>query len=133
MKFLLDTNICIYIMKNKPAEVVQKFSSISFGQIGISSITLAELEYGVSKSKFPDKNLVNLRKFILPLEILEFGSRAASEYGKIRAKLESEGRPIGALDTLIAAHAKSEDLILVTNNSKEFIRVDGLKTENWIS
>ncbi len=130
MKYLLDTNICIYIIKEKPIEVVNKFISIDFGEIGISSITLAELEYGVSKSKFPVKNLENLRKFILPLEILDFGLKAAVEYGKIRAALESIGKPIGALDTLIASHAKSEQLILVTNNSKEFLRVEGLSVEN---
>jgi tRNA(fMet)-specific endonuclease VapC len=131
MKFILDTNICIYIIKKKPAQVFEKFKGLSLGSVGISSITLAELEYGVKKSAQPEKNQTALNQFLIPLEIFDFDIRAAAAYGKIRAELESNGIPIGPLDTLIAAHAKSLEATLVTNNEKEFRRVTGLKIENW--
>lgn len=102
------------------------------GSVGISSVTLAELHYGIHKSSKPDKNQVALDQFLIPLEIVDFDSDAAIVYGEIRAALEKEGTPIGSLDTLIAAHAKSLRLTLVTNNEKEFDRVDGLKIENWV-
>jgi tRNA(fMet)-specific endonuclease VapC len=105
---------------------------LSIGSIGISSITLAELQYGIMKSSLPDKNREALEKFITPLEINDFDYKASVEYGKIRADLEGKGIPIGPLDTLIAAHARSLDLILVTNNEKEFNRIPDLKVENWI-
>jgi len=131
MEYLLDTNICIYIIKKRPIGVFEKFKSLSIGSIGISSITLAELQYGIMKSSFPEKNQEALDKFITPLEIIDFDYNATIEYGKIRADLERRGTSIGPLDTLIAAHAKSLDLILVTNNEKEFERILGLKVENW--
>jgi len=131
MEYLLDTNICIYIIKKRPFGVFEKFKSLSIGSIGISSITLAELQYGIMKSSFPEKNQEALDKFITPLEIIDFDYNATIEYGKIRAELERRGTSIGPLDTLIAAHAKSLDLILVTNNEKEFERILGLKVENW--
>jgi tRNA(fMet)-specific endonuclease VapC len=131
MEYLLDTNICIYIIKKKPIGVFEKFKSLSIGSIGISSITLAELQYGIMKSSYPEKNQEALDKFITPLEIIDFDYNATIEYGKIRADLERKGISIGPLDTLIAAHAKSLDLILVTNNEKEFERILGLKVENW--
>ncbi len=131
MEYLLDTNICIYIIKKKPAGVFEKFKSLSIGSIGISSITLAELQYGIMKSSSPEKNQEALDKFITPLEIIDFDYNATIEYGKIRADLERKGTSIGPLDTLIAAHAKSLDLILVTNNEKEFERILELKLENW--
>lgn len=131
MEYLLDTNICIYIIKKRPIGVFEKFKSLSIGSIGISSISLAELQYGIMKSSCPEKNQEALDKFITPLEIIDFDYNATIEYGKIRADLERKGTSIGSLDTLIAAHAKSLDLILVTNNEKEFERILGLKLENW--
>ena len=131
MDFLLDTNICIYIIKKRPINVIDKFKTIPIGKIGISSITLAELQYGIMKSSNPDKNREALNRFLIPLEIVDFDFFATIEYGKIRANLEKNGTPIGPLDTLIGAHAKSLDLTLVTNNNKEFQRIDGLRIENW--
>jgi tRNA(fMet)-specific endonuclease VapC len=131
MEYLLDTNICIYIIKKKPTLVFDKFRSLSIGSIAISSITLAELQFGIMKSSNPDKNQEALDKFLTPIEILDFGFYATIEYGKIRAELERKSTPIGPLDTLIASHAKSLDLTLVTNNVREFERIDGLKIENW--
>jgi tRNA(fMet)-specific endonuclease VapC len=132
MHYLLDTNICIYIIKKKPISVFERVREIPFGQIGISVITIAELEYGVRKSSDPDKNLLALNQFLIPFEIFSFDFAATIEYGKIRSGLELKGTPIGPLDTLIAAHAKSLNLTLVTNNEKEFNRVEGLQIENWV-
>ncbi len=132
MKYLLDTNICIYIIKKKPASVFEKFELLALGSVGISSITLAELQFGVNKSTNPEKNQEALYKFVTPLEIIDFDYKAAMEYGMIRAKLELNGTPIGPLDTLIAAHALSNNLILVTNNVKEFNRIDFLEIQNWV-
>ena len=133
MNFLLDTNICIYIIKKKPIEVLQKFREYPVGEIGISSITLAELKYGVQKSKQSTQNERALEKFLIPLVIKEFDNKAANAYGKIRTELESQGKPIGPLDNLIAAHALSLNVTLITNNMKEFSRVSGLKVGNWVS
>ena len=132
MKYLLDTNICIYIIKRKPIEVLQKFNNFTPGEICISSITLAELQYGVNKSSNPEKNSQALLQFVIPLEVIDFDYNAAIKYGSIRTDLEKRGIPIGPLDTLIAAHCYSKDLTLVTNNEKEFLRVTGLKVENWV-
>jgi len=131
MEYLLDTNICIYIIKKKPAEVFEKFKNLALGDVGISSITLAELQYGIAKSSSPEKNREALEKFLTPIEIIDFGYEATVEYGKIRAELEQKGIPIGPLDMLIASHAKSLDVVLVTNNVREFERVADLKIENW--
>jgi len=131
MIYLLDTNICIYIIKQKPKSVFDKFKSLPIGDIGISTITLAELQYGVRKSSNPRKNQQALEKFLTPLEIEDFKYFSSIEYGNIRAELEKNGTPIGPFDTLITAHAKSNDYILVTNNEKEFKRISDLKTENW--
>lgn len=131
MKYLLDTNICIYIIKKRPLNVFEKFKSLAIGSIGISSITLAELQFGIMKSSDPEKNQEALDKFLTPLEIIDFDYKATVEYGIIRFDLEKKGTPIGPLDTLIASHAKSLNLILVTNNIKEFNRIDGLTIENW--
>ena len=131
MYYLLDTNICIYIIKKKPAEVFEKFKSLAIGDVGISSITLAELQYGIEKSSNSLKNREALEKFLTPIEIVDYGYEATVEYGIIRAELEKKGIPIGPLDTLIASHAKSLDVILVTNNVREFERIPGLKIENW--
>lgn len=131
MDYILDTNICIYIIKKKPVRVFEKFKELPLGSVGISSITLAELQYGVKKSAQPEKNQLALNQFLLPLEIVAFDTNAAIKYGNIRTDLEKKGTPIGPLDTLIAAHVKSLELTLVTNNEKEFKRVTGLNIENW--
>lgn len=132
MTYMIDTNICIYAIKNKPEKVLKRFKEELNNGICISSITLAELEYGIKNSSNPAKNEQSLLKFLLPLSILPFGSAAASEYGEIRAYLKKQGKPIGPLDMLIAGHAKAEGLILVTNNVREFERVPGLELENWV-
>jgi len=132
MEYLLDTNICIYIIKKRPEKVLEKFNTLSLGEVAISSITLAELHYGIIKSSNPKKNQEALDKFLTPLEILEFDYFATVEYGKIRAGLENKGMPIGPLDTLIASHAMSRKMTLVTNNEREFIRIPDLKIENWV-
>ena len=132
MKYMLDTNICIYIIKKKPIRVLQTLKKKDIGEVCISSITLAELEYGVEKSKYKLKNQLALVEFLAPIEILGFEDSAAKQFGKIRAKLESKGIVIGPFDLQIAAHAISENLILVTNNLKEFSRVSKLKFENWL-
>jgi len=132
MEFLLDTNTCIYIIKQKPLHVFERFSALPLGAVGISSITLAELQFGVANSSQPDKNQAALNHFLIPLDILSFDAAASREYGKIRAQLEKAGNIIGSLDMLIASHARSQHLILVTNNVREFSRVQDLKIENWV-
>jgi tRNA(fMet)-specific endonuclease VapC len=131
MKFMVDTNICIYIIKQKPPGVIKRFYQTEISEIGISSITLSELLYGVSKSSKPEQNQIALTQFIAPLDILSYDDEAAQYYGQLRAYLEKQGRPIGSLDMLIAAHALSTNCVLVTNNEKEFIRVPNLKIDNW--
>lgn len=131
MTYMLDTNICIYAMKKKPKKVLQRFKEELNGGLCISSITLAELEYGMKHSSDPVRNEQALLRFLAPLSVLPFGAAAASEYGEIRAYLQSQGIPIGPLDMLIAGHAKAEDMILVTNNVREFERVPNLEIENW--
>ena len=130
---LLDTNICIYIIKRKPNEVLHHFQQYHPGDIGISSITLAELQYGVAKSHAQQSNSEALSEFLIPIEILPFDESATQAYGSIRTLLERQGNIIGAMDLLIAAHAVSLDAILVTNNVKEFERVPNLKIENWVN
>jgi tRNA(fMet)-specific endonuclease VapC len=131
MKFMLDTNTCIYLIKQKSSKVLKHFKRYSAGDIGISSITLAELRYGVAKSEFVQKNREALNEFILPLEIVNFDEKAAEIYGTIRAGLEKAGNPIGSMDMLIGAHALSLGAILVTNNIKEFKRIKNLKVVDW--
>ena len=131
MTYMLDTNICIYAMKRKPAQVLTRLKEALHSGICISSITLAELEYGIKHSSNPEKNAQALIRFLIPFRILPFDAAAAAEYGKIRAHLQSQGTPIGPLDMLIAGHARSEGMILVTNNGKEFERVPDLALENW--
>ena len=131
MEFMLDTNTCIYIIKRKPPDVIERFCQTEISQIGISSITLSELLYGVSKSSKPEQNQMALTQFVAPLEILPYDDEAAQYYGDLRAHLEKKGTPIGSLDMLIAAHALSIDCTLVTNNEKEFIRTPNLKIDNW--
>ncbi|MFP4418826.1 MAG: type II toxin-antitoxin system VapC family toxin [Chitinispirillaceae bacterium] len=132
MKYMLDTNICIYIIKKKPISVLSRLQNEAITDVVVSSITLAELEYGVYKSSRVEQNKLALLRFFTPIEIVPFDDMAAGKYGQIRAALERAGRPIGSLDTLIAAHALSLRLILVTNNTSEFKRVKGLRVENWV-
>ena len=131
MRYLLDTNLCVYIINRKPPAVIERFRQMVLGEVGVSSITAAELAFGVAKSGSA-RNRTALEKFLAPLEILPFGGDAIWVYGDIRSALERSGTPIGALDTLIAAHALSAKLTLVTNNLKEFQRVAGLRCENWV-
>lgn len=131
MKFMLDTNICIYIIRQKPMKVLEHFRDFKIGDIGISAITLAELRYGVSKSLHSQKNQDALDEFVLPLEVAGFDDRAAQAYGEIRSYLEKQGTPIGSLDTLIGAHAASLGATLVTNNTREFRRIKGLPVADW--
>lgn len=131
MTYMLDTNICIYAMKRKPEKVLQRVREELDGGLCISSITLAELEYGMKHSSDPAKNEQALLRFLAPISVLPFGATAASEYGDIRTFLQGKGTPIGPLDMLIAAHARAENLVLVTNNVREFERVPDLEIENW--
>ena len=131
MKYMLDTNICIYIIKHKPEAVIRKFVLHDPDEICISAVTYAELIYGVEKSQAVEKNRLALSLFLSPITVLEFDSRASEKYGIIRAELEKKGTQIGPMDMLIAGHAKAEKLILVTNNTREFIRVEGLEIEDW--
>ncbi|MBI4826629.1 MAG: type II toxin-antitoxin system VapC family toxin [Nitrospirae bacterium] len=131
MKFMLDTNTCIYIIKQKPPSVLKRFKAYSVGEIGISSIGLAELRFGVAKSQHVRKNGEALDAFILPLEIADFDEKVARSYGDLRAALEKRGNPIGSMDMLIGAHALSLGITLVTNNVREFRKIKHLKVVDW--
>jgi tRNA(fMet)-specific endonuclease VapC len=131
MKYLLDTNICIYLIKKQYPEILSKLLRVGFDRIGISTITLAELEFGVANSSRSIEAQTALFEFILPFEILDFSYNAASFYGRIRKELKDKGQPISDMDMLIAAVAMANELIIVTNNEKEFRRISGLKVENW--
>ncbi|MEI2625371.1 MAG: type II toxin-antitoxin system VapC family toxin [Giesbergeria sp.] len=129
---LLDTNICIYVINMRPPQVLARFREYRLGEIGICSVVAAELAYGVAKSRSA-RNRSALEMFLAPLEVLPFDQAAVWAYGDLRASLEREGQPIGALDTMIAAHALSVDAPLVTHNTREFARVPGLRLENWVT
>lgn len=131
MRYMLDTNICIYAIKHKPEQVFMRLQEHDPIDICISSVTYAELVHGVEKSKAIEKNRVALALLLANIEIMNFDSLAAEGYGKIRADLEKAGTPIGPLDMMIAGHAKALGYTVVTNNTKEFARVKGLKLENW--
>ncbi|MCP9809563.1 type II toxin-antitoxin system VapC family toxin [Cyanobium sp. HWJ4-Hawea] len=130
LRYLLDTNICIYVIKRRPAQMLERFNSHS-GHMAISAITLSELLHGVEKSAVPDRNLGVVENFCGRLEVLPYGGKACLHFGQIRAGLEHQGLPIGVNDLHIAAHARSEGLTLVSNNLREFQRVEGLLLENW--
>jgi tRNA(fMet)-specific endonuclease VapC len=132
MKLMLDTNICIDLIRDRPPSVLERFSSHVVGDIGISVITLSELEYGVSNSSRPAKNRDALDQFLSPLEVAPFERAAAVVYGRLRAALEKKGQSIGSTDLLIAAHAVSLDVRLITHDVREFGRVPTLKIENWV-
>ena len=132
MKYLLDTNICIYLIKQRPSRVIERLQTLKIDDVGVSAITVAELQYGAAKSACPDRNRLALTGFLAPLEILDFTAASAAVYGRIRADLERSGTPIGAYDLLIAAQALSGGFTLVTNNEREFRRILGLTVENWV-
>lgn len=131
MKVLLDTDICIYLIKQKSAHIIERLSRYEFGEVGLSSITVAELSFGVAKSRQVERNRDALQRFLLPFTIASFDHRAAVAYGRLRAKLEEAGRPIGPLDTLIGAQALALGVALATNNVREFSRIEGLAVEGW--
>ena len=132
MKYLLDTNICIYLIKKHPPEVLEQFRKHSPKEVAISIITLFELQYGVEKSKYRQRSENALSKFIRPLNLIELDHSSALEAAKIRAQLELKGMPIGPYDLLIAGLAISREMILITNNTREFERIEGLQVENWV-
>ena len=131
LTYMLDTNICIYVMKNYPLELREKFNTLA-EQLCISSITLGELHYGAEKSARRIENLAAIDHFVARLEVLPFAEKAAVHYGQVRAELERAGMPCGPHDMQIGGHARSEGLIVVTNNMREFARMSGLRTENWV-
>lgn len=131
MKYLLDTNICVFVIRQKNTNLMDKLRSFKVEELAISSITLAELRYGASKSANPWKNHAALDLFLSPLAIVDFDVECAAVYGKVRAELERIGQPIGSFDTMIGAHAVRLSLPLVTNNTKEFKRISGLIIEDW--
>jgi tRNA(fMet)-specific endonuclease VapC len=133
MRFMLDTDSCIALIKRKPSSILRRLTSFAPGEAGISAITLAELRYGVSKSAQREKNSRALDDFLLPLEVADFDEAAARIYGEVRAGLEKAGTPIGPLDTQIGAHALSLAATLVSHNSREFRRIPGLVIEDWLS
>jgi tRNA(fMet)-specific endonuclease VapC len=131
LRYMLDTNIAIYVIKRRPVSALGVFNKHA-GQLSISSITLAELLHGAERSMQRERNLGQVEDFVSRLEVLDYGSKAAAHYGEIRADLERNGTPIRVNDLHIAGHARSEGLILVSNNLKEFQRVKGLRLENWV-
>jgi tRNA(fMet)-specific endonuclease VapC len=132
MKYMLDTNICIAIIRNKSTDAIKKLTSHRPGDVGVSVITVAELVHGTQKSSQPENNMAALDQFLLPLEVADFDQGAAIAYGSLGADLEKKGTLIGSMDMLIAAHALSLGAILVTNNTEEFQRVPNLKVEDWL-
>lgn len=133
LRYLLDTNICIYIAKQKPSSVLHKFEELSIGEVGISTITYGELIYGAQKSQHPKKTLHTLEELISIIPSIPISTEVGRCYGEIRSKLEKQGKPIGNNDLWIAAHAIVLELTLVTNNVKEFERIQPLKIENWVT
>ncbi len=130
LQYMLDTNICIYVMKNYPPKLRERFNRLA-EQLCMSSITLGELCYGAEKSARRLENLQAVEHFCARLEVLSFPAKAAAHYGQMRAELERRGKPVGPHDMLIGAHARAEGLIVVTNNAREFRRMPGIRVENW--
>ena len=131
-KIMLDTNICIYILNNKPFYIKDRLQKYSVGDIAISSISVAELFFGVEKSKYKESNILALNGFLANLKIIDFSTKEAIQYAKLRTELERKKALIGAMDMLIAATALANNLILITNNTKEFKRVKNLEIQNWV-
>ena len=132
MKYMPDTNIIVYAKNRRPESVLARLRQCHPEDVCISAVTMAELEYGVCKSSRPEQNRLALMMFLSGIKVLPFDSEAAREYGDIRVDLSRKGTIIGGNDLLIAAHARAEGLILVTNNAREFERVEGLRVENWV-
>lgn len=132
LKYMLDTNICIFTIKNRPEQVREAFKRHS-GQMSISTVTLMELIYGAEKSANPERNLADVEGFAARLEVLPYDTQAAAHSGQLRAELARMGKPIGPYDQMIAGHARAQGLILVTNNLREFERVPGLRVEDWVN
>ena len=132
MRWMLDTNTCIAIIKRQPEGVFKKLRGKTIGQVGLSCIALGALTYGAEVSTRPEQNLLALQEFLLPLEIASYDDACAFRYGELRAQLKRKGRPMGSLDTLIAAHALTLDVVVVTNNMREFSHAPGLRLENWL-
>jgi tRNA(fMet)-specific endonuclease VapC len=131
VRYLLDTSVCIDLIRRRSPRMLERLQRSTVGDVGLSSITLAELQYGVARSRFPSQNAQALEAFLLPLEIVPFEAEAAAAYGPLRDGLERQGTPIGAMDLLIAAHARSLNVTLVTSNTREFARIEGLNVEDW--
>lgn len=131
LAYMLDTKICIYVMKSYPPELREKFNSVA-EQLCISSTTLGELHYGAEKSVRRAENLAAIAQFVARLDVLPFGEKAAAHYGQVRAELSRAGTPCGPHDMQIGGHARSEGLIVVTNNIREFARMPGVRAENWV-
>lgn len=132
MKYMLDTNICIYLIKKKSRKLLEKMAEVRPSDCCISAVSFGELQYGIRKSKWVAQNEVALLEFLSPLEILPFDDEAASVYGRVRCQLEADGKPIGPLDMMIGAHALSHGLVLVTKNQREFHRIRHLQLDNWV-
>ena len=132
LRFMLDTNICIYVIKNRPARLRDCFNELA-DQLCISVVTLAELTYGAEKSERAHHNLTVVEQFCERLDVLPFADRAATHYGQLWAELERAGQPVGTHDMMIGGHARSEGLTVVTNNVREFQRMPGLRLENWVA
>ena len=133
MKYMLDTNICIGLIRNKPQSLIARLTACTPGEVGISVITIAELAHGAQKSNKVQENVSALEQFLYPLEVADFDQRASAAYGLVRAFLERKGKIIGSMDLLIGAHALSQDAILVTNNTSEFKRIPNLNIEDWMA
>src|SRR5947207_13150332 len=131
IRYMLSTNICIYVIKNRPPKIRERFNRLA-DKLCISAITLGELIYGTEKSSRPMENLSIVEQFAALLEVLAFANKAAAHFGQLRAELERAGEPVGAYDMLIGGHARSEGLVLVSNNVREFRRMKGLRVENWL-
>jgi tRNA(fMet)-specific endonuclease VapC len=131
MGFMLDTNACVELIRNQDARILRRIKRRKPDELSVSSVTLSELEYGAAKSANPEKNRLALAEFMTPLTVLPYDDTVAPVYGRVRAALEKQGTPIGPLDTMIAAHALSLGLTVVTDNEREFRRVSGLRVQNW--
>jgi len=131
LRYMLDTNICIYVIKNRPEGLRERFNRLA-DQLCISAVTLAEIIYGAEKSARQIENIKIVEQFAARLDVLPFGERAATHYGQIRADLERAGHPIGLHDMMIGGHARSEGLTLVSNNVREFQHIEGLRVDNWV-
>jgi len=131
LAYMLDTNTCIYVIRTRTVALREKFNTLA-EQLCISSVTLGELHYGAEKSSRRAENLIAIEHFVARLDVLPFGDKAAAHYGQLRAELERAGTPCGPHDIQIGGHARSEGLIIVTNNVREFARMPGLRVENWV-